>query len=107
MPGAGLTERYQLVRYHRRGYAGSSTVGRSFSITDQATDCAELIRGLGIERAHIVGHSSGGPIALQLALDAPEMVESLVLLEPGLLDVPRRSLAHAEAWPRAAVLRRG
>jgi pimeloyl-ACP methyl ester carboxylesterase len=36
----------------------------------------------------VVGHSSGGNIALQLALDAPEMVASLTLLEPALVDVP-------------------
>ena len=101
-----LTERYQLVRYHRRGYAGSSTVGQSFSITDQAADCAELMRGLGIERAHIVGHSSGGAIALQLALDAPEMVQSLVLLEPGLLDVPSGPLLMQKLGPRWSATRR-
>jgi pimeloyl-ACP methyl ester carboxylesterase len=59
-----------------------------FSIAQQAADCRALLRGLGIERAHVVGHSSGGVIALQLALDAPEVVHSLVLLEPALMDVP-------------------
>jgi pimeloyl-ACP methyl ester carboxylesterase len=43
-----------------------------------------LLRELAIERAHIVGHSSGGLIALQLALDHPELVRSLALLEPAL-----------------------
>lgn len=79
---------HRLVRYHRRGYAGSSDVTPPSSIADQAADCVALMRGLGIERAHLVGHSSGGVIALQVALDAPEMVHSLVLLEAGLLDVP-------------------
>jgi pimeloyl-ACP methyl ester carboxylesterase len=44
----------------------------------------ELMRHLGMARAHIVGHSSGGNIALQLALDAPEQVHSLSILEPAL-----------------------
>jgi pimeloyl-ACP methyl ester carboxylesterase len=83
---------YRLVRYHRRGYAGSSRVSAPFSIAQQAADCRALLRGLGIERAHVVGHSSGGAIALQLALDAPEVVDSLVLLEPALLDVPSGSV---------------
>jgi pimeloyl-ACP methyl ester carboxylesterase len=43
---------------------------------------------LGVPCAHIVGHSYGGAIALQLALDAPEAVHSLALLEPALLMVP-------------------
>ena len=40
---------------------------------------------LGVERAHVVGHSFGGCIALQLALDTPEIVHSLALIEPGLM----------------------
>jgi pimeloyl-ACP methyl ester carboxylesterase len=54
---------------------------------------------LGVERAHVVGHSSGGAIALQLALDAPEMVHSLVLLEPALLDVPKGALIEGAVGP--------
>jgi len=42
------------------------------------------MRHLGIQRAHLVGHSSGGNIILQLALDAPELVSSLAVLEPAL-----------------------
>jgi pimeloyl-ACP methyl ester carboxylesterase len=83
-----LNSRYRLVRIHRRGYAGSSPVKAPFSLAEQAEDCRALLRHLGIERAHIVGHSSGAVIALRLALDAPEVVHSLVLLEPTLLDVP-------------------
>jgi pimeloyl-ACP methyl ester carboxylesterase len=45
------------------------------------------MRHLGIERAHVVGHSSSANIALQLALDAPEAVHSLALLEPALYSV--------------------
>ena len=76
--------RYRLIRYHRRGYAGSTKPepGASVSIGQQAADAVALLRHLRIERAHIVGHSYGGVIALQLALDAPQVVHSLTLLEP-------------------------
>jgi pimeloyl-ACP methyl ester carboxylesterase len=87
-----LNSRYQLVRYHRRGYAGSSPIKAPFSIGQQAADCRALLKYLGIQRAHVVGHSSGGVIALRLALDAPEVVHSLILLEPALLDVPSGAL---------------
>ena len=83
-----LTAHSRLVRYHRRGYAGSSRVAPPFSIAQQAADCVAVLRHLGIERAHVVGHSSGGIMALRLALDAPEVVQSLILLEPALMDVP-------------------
>jgi|KBSSwiStaDraftv2_1062776.scaffolds.fasta_scaffold215237_2 pimeloyl-ACP methyl ester carboxylesterase len=83
---------YCLVRYHRRGYAGSSPARAPFTLGQQAADCRALLEHLGIEHAHVVGHSSGGAIALQLALDAPQVVHSLILLEPGLLDVPSGAL---------------
>ena len=79
--------RFRLIRYHRRGYAGSTKPERgvSLSIAQQAADAAALLRHLGIERAHVVGHSYGGVIALQLALDAPRVVHSLSLLEPAMV----------------------
>ncbi|HXG63651.1 MAG TPA: alpha/beta hydrolase [Blastocatellia bacterium] len=79
-----LTGRYRVVSYHRVGYAGSSRVAGPVSIAQQAAHLRLLMRRLGITRAHLVGHSSGANIALQLALDAPDMVHSLALLEPAL-----------------------
>jgi pimeloyl-ACP methyl ester carboxylesterase len=83
-----LTERYQLILYHRCGFAGSTHPDGPLSIVQQAADCHAFMQHLGVQRAHIVGHSYGGAIALQLALDAPEAVHSLALLEPALLMVP-------------------
>ena len=40
---------------------------------------------LGIGCTHVVGHSSGGAIALQLALDTPDVVHTLTLLEAALV----------------------
>ncbi|MGD9893084.1 MAG: alpha/beta fold hydrolase, partial [Dehalococcoidia bacterium] len=82
---SALTERYRLIQYHRQGYAGSSRVDRPVSIEQQTADARAVLRHVGVERAHIAGHSYGGVIALQLALDAPEVVQSLVLLEAGLV----------------------
>jgi 3-oxoadipate enol-lactonase len=79
-----LTSRHRVVSYHRVGYAGSSRVAGPVSIAQQAAHLRSLMRQLGIQRSHLVGHSSGGNIALQLALDAPEMVHSIVLMEPAL-----------------------
>jgi pimeloyl-ACP methyl ester carboxylesterase len=53
------------------------------------------MRHVGIERAHVVGHSSSANMALQLALDAPGVVHSLALLEPALLAVPSAQTARA------------
>lgn len=79
-----LTERYRLVMYHRRGFAGSTHPDGPLSIAQQAADCRALMRHLGVPCAHVVGHSYGGAISLQLALGAPDAVHSLALLEPAL-----------------------
>jgi pimeloyl-ACP methyl ester carboxylesterase len=83
-----LTEQYRLLLYHRRGFAGSTHAEDPLSIAQQAADCHALMQQLGVPRAHVVGHSYGGVIALQLALDAPDAVHSLALLEPALFMVP-------------------
>lgn len=88
---------YRLINYHRRGYAGSSAEQGPAEtyIERHAADAAALLRDLDIDRAHVVGQSSGALIALQLALDSPELVKSLVLLE-----VPRP--ASDPPFPAAA-----
>jgi benzoate-CoA ligase family protein len=83
-----LTERYTLIRYHRRGHLGSSPPRGPVSVADQAADARALLDHLGVGQAHVVGHSSGGSIALQFAADNPERVQSLVLMEPAVLSVP-------------------
>jgi pimeloyl-ACP methyl ester carboxylesterase len=85
--------RYRLIRYHRAGYAGSGKIAGPVSVAGMASHARRLLEYLGVERAHVVGHSSGGNVALQLALDHPQSVRSLVLLEPALLVVPSGAFA--------------
>ena len=73
---------YRLIRFHRRGFAGSSRSPVPFSMKDQAADAVALLKALGVQRAHIVGHSFGGCVTLQLALDAPGVAHSLIVMEP-------------------------
>ena len=97
-----LTERHHVVSYHRRGFAGSARPEGPVSIARQAADARALLRRLGIPRVHVVGHSYGGVIALQLALDAPDTVHSLALLEPALAAVPSGERSVAAATEAAA-----
>jgi pimeloyl-ACP methyl ester carboxylesterase len=68
-----LSDRYRLISYHRRGYVGSSRAEEPLSLAGQAGDCRRLLAHLGVQRAHVVGHSFGGVIALQLSWDAPQL----------------------------------
>ena len=76
-----IANTYRVIAYHRRGFAGSSRANAPFIIGQQVADARALLRHLGITRAHIAGHSYGAAIALQWALDAPDEVQSLALLE--------------------------
>jgi pimeloyl-ACP methyl ester carboxylesterase len=95
-----LADRYRLIRYRRRGFAGSDPHSGPFSIEEQARDALALMKHLGLERAHVVGHSYGGTTAVQLAIEAPSLVHSLVLLEPGIVPAETAS-AVKEMWAPA------
>jgi pimeloyl-ACP methyl ester carboxylesterase len=76
-----LADRHRLIRYHRRGFAGSDPHAGPFSIEHQARDALALLQVLGVQRAHVIGHSYGAVTALQLVCEASSAVHSLVLLE--------------------------
>lgn len=81
-----IANNYRVISYHRRGFAGSDRTQPPFLISQQAADCRALLAHLGIPRVHVAGHSYGAVTTLQLVLDSPEIVQSLALLEPPLLD---------------------
>ncbi|HMZ31333.1 MAG: alpha/beta fold hydrolase [Methanoregulaceae archaeon] len=80
-----VDEKYRLILYHRRGYGKSSHPKTLTSIAEQAADCTNLLDHLDIPHAHILGHSLGACIALQLALEDTDVVHTLALLEPALI----------------------
>ncbi len=94
-----MAARYQLITYHKRGWAGSTHAPGPVSIADHAADAAALLGYLDQPRAHVAGHSSGGPVAMQLALLRPEMVHTLALLEPSVLSVPGAAAFLQKAGP--------
>lgn len=77
-----LSQRYRLINYHRRGFMGSTGITTGYGVEQQAAECLSLLDHLGIESPHVVSHSYGCLIALQLALLQPAVVTSLVFLEP-------------------------
>ena len=99
-----LASRYCLVHYHRVGCGGSTHVAGSVSLAQHAAHGRRLLtQCLGVARAHVVGHSSSGNVVLQMALDTPDVVHSLAVLEPALMSVP--SVATSRAFVATAVQR--
>jgi len=77
-PFAGfLTEDRRVVWYDLRGYGRSALPPGPFSHVD---DLAAVIAAAADEPVHLVGASMGGRISLDLALERPDVVRSLVLL---------------------------
>jgi 3-oxoadipate enol-lactonase len=76
-----FAERYRVIRYDLRGFGKSDLPAGAFSMRD---DLFHLLQALGVERgvarAHLVGVSMGGGIAVDFALEHPEMVAALVLV---------------------------
>src|SRR6516165_9563043 len=56
---------FQLIRYHKRGWVGSSHTNGPVSVAQHAADAAGPLHHLGVAHAHVVGHSSGGAVAAQ------------------------------------------
>ena len=96
---------YRLIRYRRRGYGRSDAPSDPPTIEEHARDARALLDGLDADRAHVVAHSGGGPIALQLAIDSPQVVRSLVLIEPA-LQMDARRLRWSFGTPRYVQLSR-
>lgn len=74
-------KKFNTIVYDQRGFGNSSVLLKAFSPAD---DLKALMDYLKITKAVLVGHSLGGTIALDFALQYPERVSALVLLAPGL-----------------------
>jgi 3-oxoadipate enol-lactonase len=73
-----FSQHYRVITFDIRGHGRSDKHFEPYSIELFASDARELMRTMGIGSAHIVGFSMGGMVAFQLAVDAPELVRSLV-----------------------------
>jgi 3-oxoadipate enol-lactonase len=67
-----LCAKYHVVRYDRRGYGRSELTKAPFVPED---DLLKIMRQAHMDRAFIVGNSSGGGLALDFAVAHPQMVE--------------------------------
>jgi len=74
-----IAQRFDFVLYDRRGCYRSDSPPDGYEIDSQARDLAELLLGLGMAPAHLIGSSAGGPISVICAAMWPDRVRSLVL----------------------------
>jgi pimeloyl-ACP methyl ester carboxylesterase len=84
-----LAKRFTVYTIDLIGF-GRSRGRQRFVLADSAALLARWMESVGIERAHIVGHSMGGYIAAQLAVEHPERILRLVLVDAA-VPLPRKS----------------
>ncbi len=78
--GPGLSERFRLVAFDRRGHGYTSDTDAEFHYADMATETVRVLEDVVGGPASLVGWSDGGIIALLVALSRPELVHKLVVI---------------------------
>ncbi|MGZ3618106.1 MAG: alpha/beta fold hydrolase [Ktedonobacteraceae bacterium] len=71
---------YTVVAPDLRGYNETAKPPKGYDIPTLLRDIEGLIKGLGQQKAHIVGHDWGGVLAWTFAMNYPEMTESLIVM---------------------------
>lgn len=73
-----LSDRFAVIAWDAPGCGGSSDPPETFRLPEYADCLAGLIEALGLERPHVLGHSFGGGLALELYRRHPQVPRSLV-----------------------------
>ncbi|MFC3674886.1 alpha/beta fold hydrolase [Ferrovibrio xuzhouensis] len=74
-------DRFHILRYDTRGHGGSHAPPAPYSFADLEADVIGLLDAFEIERAHFVGLSLGGMIALGLAINHPDRLHSIAVCD--------------------------
>jgi pimeloyl-ACP methyl ester carboxylesterase len=96
---------YQVILFDVRGHGKSDKPPGPYSIPLFSRDLIALLTALQIGPVHVVGISMGGMIGLQLAVDAPELVKSLVVVNSGPEMVVRTLKERIQIWQRFLIVR--
>ena len=99
-----LCTRYHVVRYDRRGYGRSEASKVRFVPED---DLYQIMRQAHMDRAIVVGNSSGGGLAIDFALAHPESVSGLVLIGPVVHGMPSSAYFNERGARNSAPLAKG
>ena len=86
-----FSSRFRVITYDHRGTGSSDRNQREFSVDGMAADLVALMDALRIERAHLVGLSTGGAIGQTIAIEQPRRLEKLVVCS---------TWTHCDPWFR-------
>jgi len=73
-----LARHYKVYAPDCRGHGKSNNPNMSYSFKELADDVATFVRAMGYEKAHIIGHSNGGNVAMVVGVEHPEVTQTEV-----------------------------
>ncbi len=74
-----LSSTRRMIAVEQQGHGHTADIDRPFSLEQWAQDTTALLRHLGIEQADFFGYSSGGAVALEIALRSPALLRKLII----------------------------
>lgn len=73
-----LVKEYKVFAPDCRGHGRSNNPRMSYSFKELADDTATFVHTMGYEKAHIIGHSNGGNVALVILIEHPEIIQTCI-----------------------------
>ncbi len=73
-----LAKRHRVIAVEQQGHGRTADIAREITPAHLASDVVALLDELGVDRAHVLGHSMGGAVTLELGVRHPGRVRSLV-----------------------------
>jgi pimeloyl-ACP methyl ester carboxylesterase len=73
-----LAQHHTVIGVEQQGHGRTADIDRPITPANLASDVVALLDHLGIERAHVLGHSMGGAVTLELGVRHPDRVRALV-----------------------------
>lgn len=83
-----LAAEHRVIWFDNRG-TGESSAPSKFTVGDMARDAFAVMNAAGVPAAHVFGMSMGGVIVIEMALQAPQRVTSLIVGCSGILTVDK------------------
>ena len=102
---AAFRDRYECITYDVRGHGRSGKPPGPYSMAQFAADAAGLLDHLKRPSANLVGLSLGGMIAFQMAVDFPERVNSMIIINSGPAVVAKTFKEKVALWQRKYMFR--
>ncbi len=93
-----LAPRFHVVAYDQRGHGRSDKPGSGYGFDQTTADLGRVLAATGLARPVVVGHSFGANVVLEFAVEAPERVAGIVLVDGGF-----GSMAERMDWATARV----